>query len=293
MSKLYVVATPIGNLKDITYRAIEVLNNCDLIAAEDTKHTSILLKHYNIETRMISYHKYNEEERSKLLISYILEKGMDIALVSNAGTPCISDPGYRIVKDAREKGIEVIPVPGPSAVMTALSIAGVPTDHFLFLGFLPRKETEREKIIKGIREKGIETIVLYESPKRIISLAELIARELPEATVCFFCELTKVFERSYTGKIEDVLEELKKDPDAGIGEYTVVIYRKAEKVEEDRLEISLEALLVDTVVKEKVSLKEAIEIVAKRFNLPKKQVYRKALELKKSIIKDIKEGESL
>ncbi|MCX7795522.1 MAG: 16S rRNA (cytidine(1402)-2'-O)-methyltransferase [bacterium] len=280
MGKLYVVATPIGNLKDITYRAVEVLNNCDLIAAEDTRHTSILLKHYNIKTRLISYYKYNEEERSRLLINYITEKGMNIALVSNAGTPCISDPGYRIVKDARERGIEVIPIPGPSAVMAALSVSGVPINHFLFLGFLPRKELEREKIIRDIKEKGIEIVVLYESPKRIISLAELIAKELPNATVCFFCELTKVFERSYIGDIKTVLERLRSDTKANQGEYTVIIYNREEPSQEGRLEASIEALLVDFIVKENITLKEAVEKVSKRFNLPKNHVYRKALELK-------------
>ncbi|MGC9063661.1 MAG: 16S rRNA (cytidine(1402)-2'-O)-methyltransferase [bacterium] len=286
MGKLYVVATPIGNLKDITYRAIEVLNSCDLIAAEDTRRTSILLKHYNIETKLISYHKYNEEERSRLLISYILEKDMDIANVSNAGTPCISDPGYRIVKDAREKGIEVIPIPGPSAVMTVLSVSGVPINHFLFLGFLPKRESEREKVIKDIKKKGIETVVLYESPKRIVSLATLIARELPNATASFFCELTKVFERSYIGKIQDILEELKNDPNAESGEYTVVIHNEEKTSKGAKLEISIEALIIDTIIKEEVFLKEAIEIVSKRFNLPKNQVYKKTLELKK-VIKNI------
>lgn len=281
MGKLYVVATPIGNLKDITYRAVDVLSNCDLIAAEDTRHTSILLKHYNIKTKVISYHKYNEEKRSKLLINYIIEKGMDIALVSNAGTPCISDPGYRIVKDAREKGIEVVPIPGPSAVMTALSVSGIPINHFLFLGFLPKKESEREKVIRDIKIKGIETVVLYESPKRIISLAELIAKELPNATVCFFCELTKVFERSYVGDIKVVLENLKSDAKTNVGEYTVIVYNKEETLQEDKLETSIEALLIDSIVKENITLKEAIERVSRDFNLPKNQVYKKALELKK------------
>ncbi|HPC77373.1 MAG TPA: 16S rRNA (cytidine(1402)-2'-O)-methyltransferase, partial [bacterium] len=194
MGKLYVVATPIGNLKDITCRAIEVLNDCDLIAAEDTRHASILLKHYNIKTRLVSYHKYNEEEISRMLISYMSEKDMDIALISNAGTPCISDPGYRVVSEARRRGLEVIPIPGPSAVMAALSVSGVPINHFLFLGFLPKKESQREQIIRDIKRKQIETVVIYESPKRIISLAELLAREMPSSNVCFFCELTKMFE---------------------------------------------------------------------------------------------------
>ncbi|MBC7319762.1 16S rRNA (cytidine(1402)-2'-O)-methyltransferase [bacterium] len=285
MGKLYVVATPIGNLKDITYRAVEILSSCDLIAAEDTRHTSILLKHYNIKTKLISYHKYNEEERSKLLIKYIVEKGMDVALVSNAGTPCISDPGYRIVRDARERGIDVIPIPGPSAVMTALSVSGIPIEHFLFLGFLPKKESERENIIRDIKQKGIETVVLYESPKRIISLAELIAKELPNATVCFFCELTKVFERSYIGDIKTVLENLKNDTKTNLGEYTVIIYNREKPTQENRLETSIEALLVDFIIKEDITLKEAVERVSKSFNLPRNQVYKKALELKKTISK--------
>lgn len=285
MGKLYVVATPIGNLKDITYRAVEVLENCDLIAAEDTRHASILLKHYNIRTKVISYHKYNEEDMSKILIDYILEKDMDIALISNAGTPCISDPGYRIVNEARKRNIEVIPIPGPSAVMAALSVSGIPINHFLFLGFLPKKISQRREIIRDIKKKQIETVVIYESPKRILALAELLAEEMPTATVCFFCELTKAFEKVFIGKIGDVIEKLKNDPKVEVGEYTVVIYNKSEETIEENIEISPEALLIDTLVKEKTSLKKAIEIVSKRFNLPKNQVYKKALNLRNLIEK--------
>jgi len=282
VGKLYVVATPIGNLKDITCRAIEVLNDCDLIAAEDTRHASILLKHYNIKTRLVSYHKYNEEEISRMLISYMSEKDMDIALISNAGTPCISDPGYRVVSEARRRGLEVIPIPGPSAVMAALSVSGVPINHFLFLGFLPKKESQREQIIRDIKRKQIETVVIYESPKRIISLAELLAREMSSSNVCFFCELTKMFERAFTGRIEDVLERLKNDPKAKLGEYTVIIHYRSEEMVENT-EITPEALLIDTMLKEKTTLKEAVEIVSKKFNLPKNYVYKKALELKEYI----------
>lgn len=282
MGKLYVVATPIGNLKDITCRAIEVLNDCDLIAAEDTRHASILLKHYNIKTRLISYHKYNEEEISRILISYMSEKDMDISLISDAGTPCISDPGYRVVSEARRRGLEVVPIPGPSAVMAALSVSGIPINHFLFLGFLPKKESQREQIIRDIKRKQIETVVIYESPKRIISLAELLAKEMPSSTVCFFCELTKMFERSFTGRIEDVLEGLKNDPKVELGEYTVVIYHRSEEMVENT-EITPEALLIDTMIKEKITLKEAVEMVSSKFNLPKNYVYKKALELKEYI----------
>lgn len=284
MGRLYVVATPIGNLKDITYRAVEILNTCDLIAAEDTRHASILLKHYNIKTRLISYHKYNEEDMAEKLIDYMLEEDMNIALISNAGTPCISDPGYKIVSKARERGINVIPIPGPSAVMTALSVSGVPINHFLFLGFLPKKESQRRQVIKDIKRKQIETVVIYESPKRVISLAELVSEELPSATACFFCELTKVFEKAFIGKIGDVLEKLKNDPKVEVGEYTIVIYNKSREMEEN-LSISEEALILDTIIKENVDLKEAIKTVSKRLNIPKSQVYKKALRLKELVSK--------
>lgn len=279
MGKLYIVGTPIGNLKDITYRAVETLTTCDLIAAEDTRRASILLKHYNIKTKLISYHKYNEDDMAEKLVSYLSERDMNIALISNAGTPCISDPGYKVVSKARERGIEVIPVPGPSAITTALSVSGIPINHFLFLGFLPKKESQRRQIIRDIKRKQIEIVVIYESPKRIISLAEIILEELPSVTVCFFSELTKMFEKAFIGRIEDVLEELRNDPKVELGEYTVVIYNKT-KEKEEKPAISEEALIIDTIVREGIDLKEAIKVISKRFNIPKNQLYKKALRLK-------------
>jgi 16S rRNA (cytidine1402-2'-O)-methyltransferase len=283
MGKLYVVATPIGNLKDITYRAVEILNSCSLIAAEDTRNTMKLLKRYGIKTPLISYYEFNEEERARILIDYILEKDIDISIVSDAGTPCISDPGYKVVRLAREKGIDVIGIPGPSAVMTALSISGLPVSRFSFYGFLPRGRNERKEILKDIRERGIETFVLYESPKRILELAELILNELPEAQVCFCCELTKVFERSFYGSIGDVFKTLENEPNVGLGEYTIVVYSPYRKREENVQEISIEALLVDTIVKKGCTLKEAIELVSKDYKISKKEVYKRSLELKRII----------
>jgi 16S rRNA (cytidine1402-2'-O)-methyltransferase len=282
MGRLYVVATPIGNLKDITYRAIEVLNSCSLIAAEDTRNTMKLLKKYGIKTPLISYHKFNEDERAKLLISYILEKNMDISLVSDAGTPCISDPGYEIVRLAREMNIEVIGIPGPSAVMTALSISGLPVNQFSFYGFLPKEKNKRGKVLKEIKDQKIETFVLYESPKRILELAELILQEFSNAQVCFCSELTKVFEKSFYGNIKDVLEKLKSEPNIELGEYTIVVYNRYKEEEETR-KISIEALLIDTIVKEKCTLKEAIESVSRDYKISKKEVYKKSLELKRII----------
>lgn len=279
MGKLYVTATPIGNLKDISQRALEVLQSCDLIAAEDTRHTLKLLNFYNIKNRLISYHEFNERERARQLIAYMLEKDMDIALVSDAGTPCIADPGYRIVSAAREKGIEVISVPGPSAIAAALSISGLPTDQFSFYGFLPEK-AERKAVLKDIRNKRIRTFILYESPKRIRDLARDILDEFPNARVCVCCDLTKLHEKSIRGPIAEVARRLQEDPKAELGEYTVIVYNDYEEEEKARDGLSVEALIVDMVVKKRCSLKEAVRLVAEKHNLPRREVYRGAIELK-------------
>lgn len=279
MGKLFVIATPIGNLKDITLRALETIKECDILAVEDTRHTLKLLNHYNIKKKMISYHKYNEKERVKILMEYLMEKNMKVGLVSNAGTPGISDPGYLIVKSARERGIEVVSVCGPSAITSALSISGLPSNHFLFYGFLPNKEKEREKVLKEIKEKKVETIVLYESPKRIISLARLIYNIFPNSKVCFCNDLTKIHERVYYGPIEKVLKELEDNPSLALGEYTVIINYDYEEEREEK-EIVIEALIVEVMVKNKLDLKSAIEYVSKNYKISKKEVYKKALNLK-------------
>ncbi|MCX7846118.1 MAG: 16S rRNA (cytidine(1402)-2'-O)-methyltransferase [Dictyoglomaceae bacterium] len=279
MGKLFVIATPIGNLKDITLRALEILKECDILAVEDTRHTLKLLNHYNIKKKMISYHKYNEKERIKILLEFLIEKDMQVGLVSNAGTPCISDPGYMIVKEARERGIEVVSVCGPSVITSALSISGLPSDHFLFYGFLPNREREREKILKEIKNKKIETFILFESPKRIISLARLIYKIFPSSKVCFCNDLTKVYEKVYYGPIKIVLEQLENNPSSHLGEYTAIVYNEY-KEEEEKREVVIEALLVEAMIKSNIDLKSAIEYVAKNYKIPKKEVYKKALNLK-------------
>lgn len=279
MGKLFVIATPIGNLKDITLRALEILKECDILAVEDTRHTLKLLNYYNIKKKMISYHKYNEKERIKILMDYLINKDMKIGLVSNAGTPCISDPGYMIVKEARERGIEVISVCGPSAITSALSISGLPSDHFLFYGFLPNREKEREKILKEIKEKRIETFILFESPKRIISLAKLIYKIFPSSKVCFCNDLTKIHERVYYGSIKTVLDQLENNPSSNLGEYTVIVYNDYGR-EEEKKELAIEALIVEIMIKNNLDLKSAIEYVSKNYKISKKEVYKKALNLK-------------
>ncbi|MGB9856955.1 MAG: 16S rRNA (cytidine(1402)-2'-O)-methyltransferase [Dictyoglomaceae bacterium] len=279
MGKLFVIATPIGNLKDITLRALEVLKECDILAVEDTRHTLKLLNHYNIKKKMISYHKYNEKERVKVLMEYLIDKNMNVGLVSNSGTPGISDPGYLIVKEARERGVEVISVCGPSAITSALSISGLPANRFLFCGFLPNKQKEREKVLKEIKEKKIETFVLFESPKRIISLARLIYNLFPSAKVCFCNDLTKIHERVYYGEIKTVLEQLENNPSSHLGEYTIIVYNDYKEEKEDK-KIVIEALIVDAMIKNNLNLKSAIEYVSKTYKISKKEVYKKALNLK-------------
>lgn len=215
---LYLVATPIGNLEDITYRAVKVLSSVDLIAAEDTRTTKILLDHYNIIKPMISYYSYNEQVRAPQLIEKLLA-GQSIAVVSDAGTPGISDPAFHIVRQALENNIPIIPIPGASAVFSALVVSGLPTDRFVFEGFLPLKKGRKTKFESLKTEQ--RTIVIYESPHRIIRTLEDIQTYLGNRQVVIARELTKKFEEILRGTTESVLTEIKsKQPR---GEYVLLI----------------------------------------------------------------------
>ena len=209
MSKLFVVPTPIGNLGDMTERAIETLRESDIILAEDTRHTQKLLNFFDIKSKLISYHKFNEKSRSQEIISEILVDNKNVSLVTDAGTPCISDPGYELVKSAREAGIEVVGLAGASAVTIALSIAGIDTNQFAFYGFLPRKKSELDDSLKKVKENPIKTFVLYESPKRVINLVESIKENMPNAIICVCKELTKLHENTFYGSVESVVSQLK------------------------------------------------------------------------------------
>jgi len=221
-----VVATPIGNLEDITYRAIKVLSKVSFIAAEDTRWTKKLLNHYQIKARLISYHEHNEEKRAEELVNLLL-KGEDIALVSNAGTPGISDPGYRLVQRAAETDIEVIPIPGASAVIAALSVSGLPTDSFFFSGFLPRKKGKRERRLKELKDLA-STLIFYEAPHRIERTLAEMEEILGDREMVLARELTKLHEEVIRGRISSIKEKL-----AGKkvrGEITLII-RGAKKEE--------------------------------------------------------------
>ncbi len=216
---LYVVATPIGNLGDMTRRAISVLSGVDIIASEDTRITRRLLFHFDIENRCVSYHDKNEQYRSEELVNSLID-GKSVALVSDAGTPCISDPGYRIVNLAKRSGIEVVSVPGPSAVTSALSISGLPTDHFFFEGFLPKKKGRqtRFQFLKSLEA----SIVVYESPMRIIKTLSDISSFMGDTRIVSVCrEITKKFEEVFMGTIGDAITYFsKKNPK---GEFVIVI----------------------------------------------------------------------
>lgn len=194
---LYIVATPIGNLEDISARALRVLREADLIAAEDTRTSGILLKKYEIQTRMTSFHAFSDSRKVDELLA-LLKDGRNIALITDAGTPGISDPGFLLVKAAREAGIEVCPIPGPSAFLTALSASGLPINHFLYLGFLPQKKG-RQTLLKKLQEQE-ETVVFYESPHRLLKTLQQCVEYFPERTMVVARELTKIHEEFRSGK---------------------------------------------------------------------------------------------
>lgn len=204
--KLYVVATPIGNLSDITFRAVEILKKVPFVLAEDTRESKKLLEKYDIQTRLVSYRDENHDK----VLEKILEKlnmGLDLALISDAGTPLISDPGYKLVKHLRENGFEVISIPGPSAVTAALSVSGLPTDRFVFFGFLPKSETRREKIISEYKDLH-NTLVFYESPKRLVGFLDTINNVLGDVKIFLAKDISKLREEYFYGNVSEVKEVL-------------------------------------------------------------------------------------
>ncbi len=284
MSKLYIVPTPIGNLGDMTQRAIETLKESDLILAEDTRHTQKLLNFFDIKKHLVSYHKFNEKSRSEEIINEILSEDKNVALVTDAGTPCISDPGYELVKSAREAGIEVIGLAGASAVTIALSVAGIDTYQFAFYGFLPRKKSELDEAIRKVKDNPIKTFVLYESPKRIINLVENIKKHMPNATVCVCKELTKLHENTFSGNVDSVLEQLNGHEDVERGEYVIVGYNNDyEEKEQNNSNVSIHGILFDKLIHKDYSLKEAVNEVVEEGTASKNEAYKASLEIKKFI----------
>jgi 16S rRNA (cytidine1402-2'-O)-methyltransferase len=264
---LYIVATPIGNLEDITLRALRILKEVHLIACEDTRQTRKLLDHFAITTPLTSYHEHNETERSEELIGRIAA-GSDIALVSDAGTPLISDPGYRIVAAAVAANVPVIPIPGASAILGALAGSGLPTDSFRFCGFLPPKTTQRQKIFDSLRNESA-TLVFYEAPHRILDALEDIQSVLGKRAVVVARELTKLHEEFLRGTAEEIREQLASRPSVK-GEITLLIAKATGQEETDQ---PVEEAVQD-LVKQGVSRMDAIKYVAKSRGMGKRDVYR-------------------
>jgi 16S rRNA (cytidine1402-2'-O)-methyltransferase len=264
---LYLVATPIGNLEDMSLRAIRILREAALIAAEDTRHTGKMLKHFEIDTPLTSYFEYNKLDK----LDFILEKlaGGDVALVSDAGTPAINDPGYELVKAALAAGLDVVPIPGPSAPIAALTVSGLPTDAFLYLGYLPHKTSERHKRLAEILDQPY-TLVFLESPYRIVESLEDILSILGDRRVCVAREMTKMFEEYWRGNASGALEYFKSQPPRG--EFTLVVEgRKSDETvvwTDDQMRA-----VVERELKTENSAKEISTRLAEISGWSKRQIY--------------------
>jgi 16S rRNA (cytidine1402-2'-O)-methyltransferase len=275
MGTLYLVATPIGNLKDISIRALEVLRDVGLIATEDTRHTRVLLSHYQIQTPLTSYYEHNKLTKLDYLLSSLEQK--DVALVSEAGMPGISDPGYELVKAAVGAGITVVPIPGASAVIAALAVSGLPTDEFLFVGFLPRKTGERRERLRSLAKEK-RTIVLLEAPHRIIESLEEMLTQMGDRQVAVARELTKIHEEVLRGSIQDMLAHFQSQPPRG--EFTLVI--AGASTEEQSVSESEVDDRLRTLAKSGAHGKDAVDAVAKVTGWPRKEIYKRWIALQKN-----------
>ncbi|MDY0133093.1 MAG: 16S rRNA (cytidine(1402)-2'-O)-methyltransferase [Desulforegulaceae bacterium] len=271
---IYIVATPIGNIDDITLRAIKVLKNSDLIAAEDTRKTGILLSELGIKSKMTAFHDHNENEKSNYLIDQAIQ-GKKIAIVSDAGTPLVSDPGFRLVEKASNQGVRLIPVPGASALTALVSVSGLPTDRFAFFGFLPSKESSRNKILKDL-ENSDYPIMFYESPKRIIKTLDEIVLKTGDRDAVLGRELTKIHEEIIRGKLSEI-KRILLSKNSVKGEIAIFIQGGINK---SMKEIDLCKIVKSELEKSKLKPKLVAEKIALEYNLKKNDIYKVILELK-------------
>jgi len=268
---LYVVATPIGRIVDISVRAIKVLEGVDLIAAEDTRRSYILLNILGIRKEVISNQKFNEHRKTERFLQD-LRDGKSIAVISDAGTPCISDPGNELIKRAVEEGFPVVPVPGACAAVSGISASGFDLTSFLFCGFFPKDNTDRKKEMERLESGVTRTYIYYESPKRILKTMAFLAEKLPSARICLCNDLTKTHERFYRGTAEEVLAELEGNPNAEKGEFTLIVETpEVERAVEEAPPSSPHAALIDAMIGGAETLRDAIEAVLANGNTPFKK----------------------
>jgi 16S rRNA (cytidine1402-2'-O)-methyltransferase len=267
---LYIVATPIGNLEDITLRALRVLKEVDVVAAEDTRHTQILLSRHDIRTPLTSYHEHNEKTKAQELVTR-LARGQNVAVVSDAGTPAISDPGFRLVVQAIRAGVRIIPIPGASALTAVLSASGLPTDRFVFEGFLPAKKSQRREKLQTLRNET-RTLIFYEAPHRLKEALDDIHELLGNREAVLAREVSKIHEEFLRGPVSELVRTL--GGGEMRGEVTLIISGSsgAPDVSEDRLKTEIREL------KSKgLRVKEIAEVLGEKFGYPKKEIYRLAL----------------
>ncbi len=268
---LYVVATPIGNLEDITQRALTTLKEVQLVAAEDTRHTAHLLNHYGITTPRFSLHEHNERERTKRLLA-LLHKGKSVALVSDAGTPLISDPGYLLVAEARKQGIPVVPIPGPSALIAALSVAGLPSDRFCFEGFLPAKSTARRKRLEALSSES-RTLIFYESPRRIQATLQQMCELFGAGRKAVVArELTKRFETVHCGSLAELSAWAATEGELIKGELVLLVHGAERRSK--RKQLDAESARIAGLLAEALPPRQAAELAARITGEKKNQLYR-------------------
>lgn len=277
---LYICGTPIGNLEDITLRALRILKKVKLIAAEDTRRTKKLLNHYQIDTKATSYHEYNKFKKAPYLVE-ILKNGQDIALVSDAGMPGISDPGYVLIDLALKSNIKIIPIPGVSALITALVVSGLPIDKFVFEGFLPRKIKERKRYFRSI-ENEERTVVFYETPHRLKRALKDMLEVWGDRKIVIARELTKIFEEIIRGKLSQVLTEISTKEIKG--EITLVVQGGIKKKEKDKIDFLKNEYIMQEYLKklknQGYSNKDIIKIAQEKLDISKNLIYKKLLEMK-------------
>jgi len=274
---LYLVATPIGNLEDITLRAIEILKKVDLIACEDTRTTNRLLTHYGIKKKLISIHQHNEKNKTEFLMNELLN-GKSIAYASDAGTPAISDPGAFLVNQALKLGIKVSPIPGSSSLVAAFSISGIESTQFQFYGFLPNAAGKSKKLLQQIYDQTLPTII-FESPHRILKTLSLV-RDIfsPIHEIFIARELTKIYETIYKDKVVSIIERLESHPEEQKGEFVIILSPPEKEI------LHSETLLINEALKimlKELPLNQSVKLISSIFKKNKKEVYNQALELKK------------